>query len=1238
MTETEIKQLLEQPYNRQNWKNFLQTQFSKIQLNAKDVEVNLENNNLSDKCLNLGFYEIDEYSKIPIFEVQLKNSVNITRNRVALRNLLKNIYRQMSAVMVVFVQGDKWRFSYVSTGIAVNKETGEIEHQQTAPKRYTYLFGTGEKALTATQRFCELIKREKLKYSLEKKDFEDKWTTGQKKDIIEIYFPENLENPSKLKAKSEHIQLETTIERQIMRLITRLLFIWFIKQKNFVPDYLFDRQKIEKILKNFDPNSKTNGNYYNAILQNLFFATLNQEIEKRNFTDKNAKKRQEKNLFRYSDMFDIPKEEVLKLFEKIPFLNGGLFECLDKEVNRSENKDNPKYHIDGFSNNDTIVKGKYTQRAFVPNAVFFDQENGLFQILQRYNFTVEENTADDIQVALDPELLGNVFENLLGYYNQETRENARKSSGSFYTPRQIVDYMCNQSLITYLKNQFPNQNQQFFEKLVYQDELPEQLKDLTNYNVFELRKKIANSLQELKIIDPACGSGAFTVGILNRIVNVLSKLKTENQDNMFLVKLHLIQKCIYGVDIQPTAIQISKLRFFISLILEQNQLDQNAKNYGITPLPNLETKFVTADTLLSFQSKVNLNKVNLNKAKNKNEKQEEQAEINIGYEELQELQNKLSEIREQHFSPISQDQKKELREQDQKLRNQMFATLVENSYKVDLSKIETYKKKLEELTEKRKKYEGWVNWSKDESIQTKIEGFSEPDKGKQKFLKKDLNEEERNKIDQQIKKLKAEIEKAEQIRQLPEIVNLEKVAKWSPYEQNDPPADFFSTYWMFSLEKEDAFDIVIGNPPYIQLQKNGGMLGKKYQAYNYKTFSSMGDIYSLFYERGCQLLKKGGLLCFITSNKWMRANYGQNTRQFFLDNTKPLLLVDFGGQKIFENATVDTNILLLKNTKPNLNEKATTSTTYAITINEKVEDLFEHVNEHANPTYFDSADGWTLLSPIQKQIKQKVESKGTPLKEWNISINYGIKTGYNEAFIIDKQKRDELIAADPKNAEIIKPILRGKDIKRYSYEFKELYLINTHNGVKEKINGKIIVKIPRIDINDYPSIKAHLEQKEHWQKVKKRSDQGDTPYNLRNCAYIEEFEKEKVVYPNMVSVFAFIYDTNNFLTNQKCFILTGHNLKFLTAFCNSILFEYCFRDNFPALGKDGRELSKTFFEKIPILRVSEEVNLEFGLLVDEIQRLKKVGAPSEHLEKEIDAKIYAMYGLSKEEILAIERN
>ena len=275
---------------------------------------------------------------------------------------------------------------------------------------------------------------------------------------------------------------------------------------------------------------------------------------------------------------------------------------------------------------------------------------------------------------------------------------------------------------------------------------------------------------------------------------------------------------------------------------------------------------------------------------------------------------------------------------------------------------------------------------------------------------------------------------------------------------------------------------------------------------------------------------------------------------------------------------------------------------------------------------FSNSDSWVILSPIEQSIKRKIEAVGTPLKDWDIQINYGIKTGYNDAFIINTEKRDEILSncqtedERARTAELIRPILRGRDIKRYGYNWANLWLINTHNGIRGKLE--------RIHIEDYPAVKAHLDQ--YWAKISKRADKGETPYNLRNCAYLEDFSKPKIMYPNMTKYIPFYFDEKNFLQNDKSFMITGKHIAYLTAFLNSSIFKFCFLDKFPELQGGTRELRKIFFDKIPVLKVCDKENEIFKSLVTDIQNdYKKEKAIL------IDERLFELYGLSKEERISI---
>jgi len=941
------------------------------------------------------------------------------------------------------------------------------------------------------------------------------------------------------------------LEEQVIRLITRVLFVWFIKQKHLVPNNLFEEAELSKILKDFQANSLEKGNYYNAILQNLFFATLNKKVTERAFA-KVQGSRDIKTLYRYADMFTITEEEVIALFASIPFLNGGLFECLDKD----KGNDGVRYHLDGFSRNDrkSDHNGHYTHRAFIPNAVFFDSQKGLFPLLNRYHFTIEENTPNEVQVALDPELLGNVFENLLGAFNPETKESARKQSGSFYTPKEVVNYMVDESLKVYLKNHLPTFSAKDIDTLFEEEELPiEWLSQPANC------QKVVETLERVKILDPACGSGAFPMGILNRMVYLLEKLDFLERRSLYELKLHLIQNCIYGVDIQTIASQISKLRFFISLIVEQEETNTDAEqNYGVHTLPNLETKFVTANTLISLEKEDNIELFN--------------------DERLVTLKEKLFKVRTEHFYAQSAFKKKELRKEDAEICENIKQYLLDIAIKPNEQHIAFWKKSIERLQTEREKYvaERW------EEVPMQVDMFAEA-----KPIKVDVNLAKRKEVDSKIKELQTLIDKEYHKKESDTLKKeLETLASWNPYDQN-ASAPFFDPEWMFGIS--DGFDIVIGNPPYVQLQKSGGKLAKLYEEQKFNTFARTGDIYSLFYEKAHQLLKQGGICNFITSNKWMRAGYGEATRKFFIENTNPLILIDFAGVKVFETATVDVNILLY------VKEKNTFNTLACIVKDKELKELSLYVRQHAQYTQFKNTDSWVILSDIEQRIKAKIEAIGTPLKDWDIQINYGIKTGFNDAFIIDGEKRAELIAQDPKSEEIIRPILRGRDIKKYGYEWNDKYVI--------------IARLESDIPNKYPAICKHLEQ---FKGKGKLGDNSTTKVFKRPwwawmqepVSYWEEFFKHKIVYPNMTKFMPFLLDKKNFMTNQKCFIMTGEKLAYLTAFFNSNIFKICYRDNFPELQGGTRELSKIFFEQVKIPDIEDIIDIDFDILVDDVQELR----------------------------------
>ena len=419
-----------------------------------------------------------------------------------------------------------------------------------------------------------------------------------------------------------------------------------------------------------------------------------------------------------------------------------------------------------------------------------------------------------------------------------------------------------------------------------------------------------------------------------------------------------------------------------------------------------------------------------------------------------------------------------------------------------------------------------------------------------------------------------------------------------------------------------GFDVVIANPPYVQLQRNGGELANLYRSVGYATFARTGDIYQLFYERGCQLLKPNqGILAYITSNSWLKAEYGKATRRYLSEWHTPTLLMEMG-KDVFDEAIVDTSVLLLRRGP---RAKRDHQTVRAVDIDRLEGNRFPPPAEQWGSARPDGDAPWSILSTIEQSIMDKMLAAGTPLKEWDIAINYGIKTGFNEAFIIDKRTKDALVAEDPRSSEIIKPVLRGRDIQRYQAQWAGLWLIDTHNGYAD---------VHAIGIDEYPAIKAHLDG--HYDRLEARHDKGRTPYNLRNCAYHADFAREKLFWMDMSPEGRFAYSDQELFCNDKGFIMTGNALKYLCAVLNSSLVTWFIEATALTTGMGVLQWKKFAVERLPVPRVSAEQQRSLIRLVDRIlveSTDQKLDASD--LQAAIEAEVNALYGLTADEVRAI---
>ncbi|MCQ2718635.1 class I SAM-dependent DNA methyltransferase [Helicobacter pylori] len=907
-----------------------------------------------------------------------------------------------------------------------------------------------------------------------------------------------------------------------------------------------------------------------------------------------------------------------KILEKIPYLNSSLFDQTPLELKGYEIKllDNKKLEI--YKNSVLKKHEDYQKDKPLPLLEYF------FKFLHLYDFTttpkdIKDNTNTSESCLINPSVLGLVFEKLNGY-----------KEGSFYTPSFITSYMCKESITPIVLDKF---NQTYKIECDNLTELRNYFKD--NYSYKEgKRKEYLQLLLTLRICDPAVGSGHFLVSALNEMVLVAyelgliaslyrHKLKLENdeiiihtpedkvfnytiphsendphhhiQKELFELKKDIIENCLFGVDINPNSCEITKLRLWIELLKYSYYIFEEGKNTNaLETLPNIDINIKCANSLIS---RFNLND-DLKKIPNIKQKIQEYKDLVAQYKDP---------------NPLYPLNKQDLINKIQDLKNTFSLTLKDPKTKAELEKaIEKHIKKYNFFT------------LDDKSLLDGLNYFIPSLFGTLKLSPKE--EEEAFASYGRIRALRKKLDDAlsggeyhnafEWCFEFPEVL--------------DDEGNFL------------GFDCIIGNPPYIRqehIKDLKPLLQKQYQDF----YNSTADIYTYFFALAYHLLKEKGFNAFITSNKYARAKYGAKLRELLLKKTTLVSYMELNALKVFESATVDTNIIHFIKQPP---LKESVFNYYEPTPNDK-DDLKSTPSLSMKQNAL-STESFIFANATLLDLRDKIESVGTPLKDWGIQINYGIKTGANEAFIIPTEKRDAILNACKTQEErertetLIKPILRGKDIKRYSYEWAHLWVINTHNGYTSALKSKI----PPIDIEKYPAIKTHLNS--HYDTIATRSDQGDTPYHLRNCAYLEDFEKEKIVYGEIVQEPRFYLDNGEcelgvFYAEATSFILTGEHLRYLLGMLHSKLITFAFKTFYAGggLGESGYRYKKAFIERLPIPKITEknqELADKITALVDKIlqAKAKDPKANTQGLEKEIDALVYQLYNLTDEEIKTIE--
>ena len=742
------------------------------------------------------------------------------------------------------------------------------------------------------------------------------------------------------------------------------------------------------------------------------------------------------------------------LIGDVPFLNGGLFEKTYRD------------------NRDEVT---------VPDEAI---EPILSDLFDRFNFTVLESTPFDVEVAVDPEMLGKVFEELV---------TGRHDTGSYYTPRPVVSFMCREALKGYLEGCETGLTSSSITDFV--DE-----RDTSGISLASA-PKVSEALDAVTVADPACGSGAYLLGMMQELIDLQTALFNVGVDpkGLYELKLHIIERNLYGVDIDDFAVNIAMLRLWLSLAIEY-------EGEHPQPLPNLDFKVLCGDSLLGPDPSAGV---------------EVQGTLGYNVEQVRQLGRLKADYMRASLGPEKESLREQIEETEAGVREALGAAGDDH---------------------------GTLTWR---------------------------------------------VEFAEVFAQ------------------------------------KHGFDIAIANPPYVQLQSNGGKLANQYKDAGYATYARSGDVYQLFYERGCQVLKPAdGLLAYITSNSWLKAEYGKSTRRYFSENHTPLRLLELG-KDVFESAIVDSGVLVL--------QTGGTAEAFAGVDMDRLatkevpppERLWGRVRPDGETT-------WGVLSPLEQSVLDKMRSVGTPLKNWDVNINRGVTTGYNKAFIVDEKVWRDLMTKDRRSAEIIKPVVRGKDILRYRVSRTDKWLIYAYAG---------------IDIDTFPAIKAHLLA--HQDALRRRTGgarrdrNGDlfVPYewyelqvDYYSSGTYKEFAKEKLIWMDLTERGRFAYDDSAMFSMDTTFLMTGSSLKYLCAVLNSVLATWFMRNTALTSGMGVTRWKRFTVENIPIPRASAAEQRSITHLIDHILATKDMDqyGDTRDIEGELDRLVYALYGLTEAEIAVVE--
>lgn len=1144
MTEREIRTLLEKPYDREHWKQLVTALFPGRDVFARPVEqqaTTVQGRKQVKHMLQFGDVQLADGNLVALFEVEVMPGVDLTRNRVAVRKAIEQPVKQggHSGALIAFVDPSQglWRFSFYSNTL---KEDGAWDANN--PKRYTYLLGQGEKCLTAARQFEALSTKRSgatLQDLLEAFSVE-KVSKAFFREYKEHYqhFVEHLTGKRMVRLKGKWVEKKTGEPSPKLaayfngnekdardfckKLMGRVVFLYFLQKKRWLGASSTEYADGYADFVNRLFRAQGDETFYPNVLVPLFFDTLNTE--------------------RPNDDYRMPDGSI----RKVPFLNGGLF---DKDA------------LDSRTQLLTFPPALFSK----PDEAEDPDKRGFLDFLNAYNFTVHEAGPEEQTLAVDPEMLGHIFENLL---------EDNKDKGAFYTPKEIVHYMCQESLTQYLKNYLGRSHSSPRAGIAQslpadlEDQLRRFLKDGTGAGLSRYSGLLLKALHEVKVCDPAIGSGAFPMGILHEIFQAVYHLQEFSPDEFSStwgveewepaeVKLRIIQHSIYGVDIERGAVDIARLRFWLSIIVDEPRP---------RTLPNLDYKIVVGDSLLGkFNGEV----------------------LEIDWD----LKGSTDRVNEVRAAIDALHAKTELY-----FRDQPKAKKEKLVQEIRALKIELLSKQLE------------LNRDKFKARMLSVGRIG------------DLTKKEMVKATEQKLQLAAYEET---------LGNLRALAK-----QKDKPLEYFDWQLDFpevlnaNVTKDPGFDIVIGNPPYVRQESITTLkehLARRYQA----TYDSAGDLYVSFIQLGHEIIRQGGVFCYIVGDKWIRAGYGEKLRAY-LAQRRILSILDFGELPVFE-ATAYTCILLTRNTRPLPADVLDT-----ILFRELPSDLFASLR--ANGTKRVQAEfvakDYLIGTATELAAWTQLQSVGVSLADYlGKGVFRGLLTGLNGAFVIPEEDAVELERQHSSSTDVLQPFIEGKDVQRYARITTRKRLILFERGKTKELLGTGLDEPAalRAMVKRYPAVFNHLTP--FAEKARARDDQGEYWWELRACVYYDAFKKPKIVYQKFQIHPAFTLDESGAYCNDATWFIPARDLYLLGVLNSKVGWQlialYC------TAIQNGYQLIWDYMRKVRIAQAGYGVRSRIEQLVQ--KRIEQVEGPkATALEREIDVLVCKLYGLSWEQAKVVD--